>query len=289
MQNPMQNMRNMNVPVYANPSVSQNLSDRDWSRIMGPVSGSGGLLVNFFYSRVVTRNRNAEHNGKAEVRLCVSKQPRGDRSTVACSFISEDRARREYPEEFAAFKDYGEVVTQGIPLHELPGINMSQIGMLAMHGIRSIEDLAGLSEDVAAQLGLEATRAHKTARAWLASRDGSTELVKSADAEARYTIENKTLRERTEKQDAAIRALEMQLEAMRNAQNAQAAAMTGGYAPTQHGSTVQPVSNATAVDSPDDGETYDVSKMDDPFSEGSDFGDMDDTLVQPEVDPLSGA
>jgi hypothetical protein len=286
MQHPLQQqIRNMNQPIGMNGRYSRDLSDANLSSHMAPVAGSGGLLVNFFYVRVKTRNRDAEHNGKMETRLCVSKQPRGDRSTVAMNFISEKQAETLFPAEFSMFKDMGEVMTTGTPLHELPGISMSQIGMLAINGLRSVEDLVDLSDDVVAQMGLDATKAKKVAQLWLQRRDAETETIDQADLEARMDVERKNYKDQNDKMAATIKALEMQIEAMNKAG---AAAMTAQSAmpsnAVQSESTVQPA--AMEVQSGED-LPYDLSEMDDPMQEGPDVATGMDDLSSNEVDPLA--
>jgi len=173
-----------------NPNISRNLSDRDLSTHLGSVHGKGGLYVKFFYARVKLQTVDPEMNGKLETRLCVAKQPIGDKYTIAHSEISEEQARAEFPHEFAMFKEYEDVPTSGTPLHELPGISQSQIALLTLNGLRSVEDMVHISEDQATQLGMEVSHARALAVKWLDRRDGGKEVIDLADMEARFKAQN---------------------------------------------------------------------------------------------------
>lgn len=280
---PLHQIRNMNQPVGSRHA--RDLSGVDLSGYKMNTAGSGeGLLVNFFYAKVKTRNRDAEFNGKIQTRLCVSKQPRGDRSTVAVRYITEEQASREFPQQFAMFKDMGEVMTSGTPLDELPGISISQIGLLVVSGIRSVEDLAGVSDDVVAQIGREASVAQKTAKAWLKRKAGAEDVLNVAEMEASRDIEKRTLTEELEKSRAAVKALEQQVAAMLKAQQGQFAAQTAmpGSAGAS-GSVVQ----ATEVSS-DDPSSYIMSEDDNPLAEGPGMtSDDDDMGGGAYIDPLA--
>ena len=255
---------------------ARDLTDNDFSTVMNSVTAKGGIYVNFFYVKVRQKSRNAATNGQFDTRLCISKQPKGDRSTVAVRFITEEAAAREWPREFALFKQYEEVPTMGTPLSELPGISMSQIGILTINGLRSIEDLCEVSEDQIGQLGLDAVRARKTAVAWMERRQGSAEMISAADVEARFGLELETMKKQMAEMAERNKALE--------AQNAALQSVHGRQPATDH---VAGATDAVGVDGREDLE-YDVSKMPDPMSEGPDTSDGADDLGQGEIDPLMG-
>lgn len=259
----------LNEPRLITPNpLAPNLSDRDLSGSgMGPVAGTGGLLVQFFYMRVPIKTRNARRNGSFETRLCVAKQPRGDRATVAASYITETEAQRLHPVEWAQFKQYQDAPTSGTPLHELPGVSQSQIMLLVMHGIRSIEDLLEISPDVANQVGLEAVTARKIAIQWEARRKGTGADIDLARQLAAQEIENETLRKRHEQMEATMAAMQAKIEAM--------AAMGGGHA-------------SAAVMAPpaaDDGLPGLDDMPDTPFGEGGEIVTGNDDLSM-DPDPL---
>lgn len=250
---------------------ASDLTDKHLPNVMNSVTAQGGIYVNFFYVKVRIKARDASTNGQFQDRLCISKQPKGDRLTIACRFITEERAAREWPREFQMFKQYEEVPTTGTPLKELPGISMSQIGLLTLNGLRSIEDLCGISEDLVGQMGLDAIRAHKTAKAWFSKREENAENIALADLEARMKIQLDTLEKNNEAMAERNRQLEAQVQALQTARGAPPA---------------ETADQAVAVEAKEDLE-YDIDKMPDPFSEGPGSSDGDDDLNATDIDPLA--
>lgn len=254
---------------------SRDMTDADLSTHLRSVSATGGLLVNFFHTKVRIKSRDAAQNGEIQTRLCVSKQPKGDRSTVAVRFITEEQAERQFPHEYGLFKQYAEVPTQGTPLDELPGISMSQIGLLVLNGLRSIEDLLDISEDQIAQLGLDAIKAQKTAKAWAAKRAGNAETINAADIEARLMLQLETIQKSNEAMAERNRQLEAQVAALQ-------AAGGGGGGNTPSVTEPQEIGGEPDLE-------YDLSKMPDPFSEGPATSDGGDDIADSDFDPLEGA
>lgn len=175
-------------------------------------AGSGGLNVAFFHERVRIETVDAEKNGQVETRLYVAKQPRGDRYTVAVERVSEEQAARRWPAEFAAFREYQDVPQSGTPLYEVPGLSQSQVGMLMIHGLRSVEDLVATPEEVISQIGLDATTARRRAEAWIAKRDGEAETIEAADMQAKYDIERKEWERQKGALEAELKALRAQVQ-----------------------------------------------------------------------------
>lgn len=199
--------------AYQNP-LAPNLSDRDFSGHMAAVSSKGGLNVGFFYARVQLKTRRAQFNGQFETRLFVAMQPKGDRFTIAKEPITERDASTRFPAEFAAFRNYQDTPSRGTPLMELPGISQSQIALLAVNGIRSIEDLVGLSPDVVAQVGMEASTAFKIAQRWVSKKTDAGDDVEMAGQVAALEIENRTQKDTIRDMEAQMKALQAQVDAM---------------------------------------------------------------------------
>lgn len=197
-------------------NMSHDLTNADLSAHLGLVASrpAGGLNVQFFYARVKTRSRNAMTNGQFQTRLCVAKQPKGDRFTVATRYITDERAQKEFPREYAAFKQFEDAPSNGTPLHELPGLSQSQIALLVLNGLRSVEDLADLSDDQAAQIGYEVTTAQKLARKWLSSKEGAAELIAASQMQAKHELEREALLKRLAAMEESNRALQAQVAAM---------------------------------------------------------------------------
>lgn len=169
---------------------SRNMTDSDLSSHLGPVAGSGGLHIQFFYAKVRIANSDPSHNGKYENRLCIYKTPKGDRLTIAVRYITEEQAMQEFPREFSMFKQYESVPTNGTPLQELPGISQSQIALLLLHNLRSIEDVTECSQDVINGMGIDVRQAYQIAKRWRQTRDEAAPIIAQAEHDA--IIEQKT-------------------------------------------------------------------------------------------------
>ncbi len=197
-------------------ALAPNLTTMDLSSVFGgAVQSSGGLLVQFFYYRVQFGGRQNPMKGKFETRLAVALQPRGDRLTVAVRNLTEEQAQREFPAEWQHFKMYMDAPTNGTPLHELPGATQSMIGLLALHGIRSIEDMANLPADICAQIGMDAQTASRLAKIWLGRKDGNQDDIMTAERLAttesaleRALAELRQARETIAVQDRTIEAVQ---------------------------------------------------------------------------------
>lgn len=197
---------------FGNP-LAPDLTDRDFSRFM-PVSATGGLIVEFYYARIRFGGNTGPYAGKFETRLFVALQPRGDRLSVAHVQLTEEDAMREYPAEWHAFKTYQDTPTSGTPLHELPGTSNSMIGVLVLHGIRSIEDLVNLPADVANQIGLDAVTARNIALSWVSKKseagnslDLAEELARTSTALEDAMMQLRVLRENAVVQERTLAAL----------------------------------------------------------------------------------
>lgn len=201
-------------PMGGDPVDRFNLTDRDLSSHLGPVAGSGGLNIQFFYVKTRVESANPERNGQWRTRLAVAKMPKGDRLTIATRFITEEQASREFPREFSMFKQYQDVPTQGTPLHELPGITQSQIGILVIHNLRCIEDVAACDDALINQMGYDARQAKKLAVRWIENRDGNADKIEQAKLDAARDAELARLRKAADEYakrnielDAQVRAL----------------------------------------------------------------------------------
>lgn len=176
--------------------LSPNLTGSDLSSHLGPVGGGGGgLYIQFFYARIKIQSVDPALNGKYDTRLCVAKVPKGDRLTIATRFIDEEQAAREFPMEYAQFKQYEAVPTSGTPLQELPGISQSQIAYLTIYNVRSIEDLAAMAQEQVSQMGLEAAQAYAVARKWIVAKSDAQPMLDQAQTETVLAAELKSIRD----------------------------------------------------------------------------------------------
>jgi len=255
----------------SNPAISRDLTAADLSSHMGPVGNQSGLLVAFFWNRVQIKSKDFSKNGTFENRLCVAKQPKGDRLTVAHRTITPEEAARQFPREYALFSQYEDVPTDGTPLSDLPGISRSQIAILDMHAIRCVEDLCDISDDVVAQIGMEASRTRKIAVAWMAKRDGEAETIKAADVQARAESALAAMEKRLALLETQNVKLEAQNQAMRS---------MGGNAAQQ-----APAGGVESVARVSDDAPYKLDENDG-FMGGGDPATGNDDLGADDLDPL---
>jgi hypothetical protein len=252
------------------------MSQGDFTDTMPHVGGTGGLNIEFFYARIRTEDpSDPSKNGQYATKLCIAKQPKGDRLTIATRFITERQAQQQFPREFAYFKQNQDVPTDGTPLNELPSISASQIGILVVHGVRCIEDLVALPQETVNGMGMDAQAAYTLAKRWTAKRDENGDLIAASQKEATQTAELARLRKSEQDSAALIAQLKAQVDIlgrMPGSQARDAVTSAGG-------------SGALAVDNDDLPENL----PDDGFFTGGDMArgadDLDDGPTK--EDPLS--
>jgi hypothetical protein len=201
------------MPTRLRAGQAFDMSDADLSADLGLVASNGQISIEFFYRMIrLTDPSNPSVHGEHKTVLCVRKRPHGDRHTEQVKMISERTAQALYPREFAYFKQHHDVPTDGTPLHELPGITQSQIAILVIHNIRSVEDLVNLEEDRIAQIGMDARKAFTLARKWDEARKSNTDLIANAQKEAAANAEIERMRKAEAQHIETIARLTAQVE-----------------------------------------------------------------------------
>jgi hypothetical protein len=207
---------------------SRDATNTDFPTGLMPTNSLTGLNVAFFYARVQLSSHDKGIGGKYETRLCVAKRIKGDKSTIATRYISEDEAMRQFPAQFTAFKQGEDIPADGTPLHELPGISQSQIGLLVVHGLRTVEDVAELDHSTANRIGIEALAAHKLAKSWVERRKSDAPLIAAAESEAKHEAERNADKARIAQLEARVAALQELHTIAPQVMAAAPAAMQGG-------------------------------------------------------------
>lgn len=64
-----------------------------------------------------------------------------------------DSDREEFAEQYRAWLGRGENLESGMPLSQWPGISVSQVEELSFFKVRTVEQLAGLSDDAMGRMG----------------------------------------------------------------------------------------------------------------------------------------
>jgi hypothetical protein len=111
-----------------------------------------------------------------------------------------DEHRERWAEQYARFKANQEPVLEGTPLEEWSLMNPAAIAELHYHQVRTVEELAGLSDIAVQSIGMGGTILRQRARAWLDDAEREALVTK-------MTRENDGLR-------SEIGSLKNQLEAL---------------------------------------------------------------------------
>lgn len=186
----------------------------DLSQFMPNVGSRGGMHVQFYYQRIEVESLDGGIS--YQNRLCVVKQPKGDRLTVYVGFISEREAAQRWPAEWAAFKRSEAVPTTGTPLAELPGITQQQVGLLLVHGLRSIEDLAECDASVVRGMGIVVAKAQQMAQGWLARKTANADLIASSETKALAEAKERELQRQLDQMRQSLMDATAQIKALQS-------------------------------------------------------------------------
>lgn len=177
----------------------------------GQISGRG-VHIWFEWDQVRYDTVDAEQNGKRERRLKVFRQPIGDPNTCATSYITEARAAELYPAEFEYFTKHGDMPTIGTPISELPGISMSQIQIMQLSGLRSIEDILSVPDEVINRIGHEGRYVRSVASEWSARAKAGAEMISVAEAKTSLGAALASEKERADRAQAQNMQLQARLD-----------------------------------------------------------------------------
>lgn len=242
-------------------AISSDLTGHDLGHGLTP-QGRGGMLIQFFWSKVKIDSADPVMNGTVQDRLCIAKMPKGDRFTCSTGFISEADAQRQFPREYALFRESDDVPTTGTPLHELPGMSQSQIGILVINGLRSIEDLAMISDDAVSRLGIDVRAAKNLAVRWMNRKTEAESAISAASAEA-------ALKAQLDARDMRMAALEAETVRLRAQVEAFKSIGSGGGQQAPQSAPMMMGNGAgsnTIMTTVNDG--FEMDDADDPFMRG---------------------
>jgi len=130
-----------------------------------------------FYVKAVQHNFRSQEEGrpifvdKDYVRIII---PGDTRSEVDREVQDKDKDR--WPEQWRRFKEDAEEATDGTPLEQWPAVSVSQVAELKAKKIRTVEQLAGVSDGQLQNLGLGARQLRDRAKAFLEAAAGNAPL-----------------------------------------------------------------------------------------------------------------
>lgn len=249
-------------PTIHNPNHAVGKTHADLGAGFSSVQGKG-IYVTFQWDMIRIDSSDPEQNGKRVKRLRLIKQPIGDPSTAASSYITPEEAANQFPEQWEYFTKYGDMPVSGTALSELPGISVSQIQLMQLSGLRSIEDVLSVGDEVIAKIGIDGRHVSNVAKEWDAKRKENAEAIDYAEAKASFDSALQTEREHTKRLEAENGALAARLEVLEKMLNAGG----GGGAPAD----MSPVSPSGYDEGPD------IDDTPNPLADGD--GRMDDPLA----------
>lgn len=188
-------------------------SQNDLGQHFGGVQGKG-IYITFHWVKVKLQSVDPAKNGKFERRLRIIKQPVGDPNSASASYIKPEAAQKQYPLEWDYFTKHGDMPLTGTALSELPGISMSQIQMMQLAGLRSIEDILSVRDEVINSIGYEGRVVLNVAREWQARKDENAEAIDYAETKAAQDAALQAANSRADAADAQNRELLARIEAM---------------------------------------------------------------------------
>lgn len=117
----------------------------------------------------------------------------GNRNSIVCEPVSEEHKAR-WPDAYKAFKEGREIPLEGTPLANWPPMSRARVEEWAYLKVRSVEDLAGVSDAVLARVGMGAYQERETARKFLeVARTGTGPLERLLADNQRMASEIKLL------------------------------------------------------------------------------------------------
>jgi hypothetical protein len=117
----------------------------------------------------------------------------GDSTNIIETPVTEGH-KEQFPRQYERFKKGQSDVIEGTPLAMWPVINKSQVKEAAFFEVRSVEQLAELSDSICKRMGMGYVELRTKARAWLLSAKDSAIVTKQAADNDRLTNEIEMLK-----------------------------------------------------------------------------------------------
>ncbi|WP_299933653.1 hypothetical protein [uncultured Pelagimonas sp.] len=187
-----------------------------------------GTIPRFYMDTVIdgVASREKGHVCYTEVEMVLILFAGTNNQTVRRKVLDHDR--RVYRDAYAAFRNgiEGDGPIDGTPLVEWPQINRAVAETLRMRNIRTVEELANLSDHQVMDLGMGGRQLVSSAVNYLKIRSGTADAVSMA-------AELAELKAQVERQQIANRNLEQQLSASERAVELAAAVAGRNVTPDQ--------------------------------------------------------
>lgn len=171
------------------------------------MNSENGALVEF-YTEAVQNNFKSKQEGRPiyEDRTFVRIQTPGDtRTTINRPATDQDKAR--FPKSWHAFQEGLSEVTEGTPLAQWPAVSASQVKELQHVHVRTVDQLAALSDASIQKMGPGYQQLRQSARHWLEHAKGDAD-------QTRLQHENDELRDEVAMLKEQLAAANEQIESL---------------------------------------------------------------------------
>ena len=201
------------------------MSEREYRRSFGAPSPE--LRPDFYMDSV--KDEVASHGAGRDIFREVERVRIIIPGAVASIVVKnvDDSHRRRWPQAYEAFRAGREAPVSGLPLEEWPILNRAQIAELRAMQIRTVEEMAALSDLAVQRIGMGGLMLRDRARAYL--DDSQREALTT-----KLSAENDVLRSRVGALERQVDELGRQLLALAAAQPAGAGHSFQTYVPGEH-------------------------------------------------------
>ncbi len=157
------------------------------------------LIIRFFVDKALLGLKSKEAGRPIyEDREYVEIRIKGQPKQVVVKEVDAKIAQK-YPHAYAAFKAGREAPVVGMPIEQLPGVGPSMAVTLKTFGVRSVEDMAALSDMGLQSIGGGARELQRRAKAF---------LEQSTEKTVALAEENNALKAQLEAMNARLSAIE---------------------------------------------------------------------------------
>lgn len=139
----------------------------------------------------------------------------GDRLNIVHRIVN-DEIRKRWPRAYEAFRQDREAPTDGTPIEQLPGMTASRTEELRYFHVRTIEQLAGMPDDLLKKAApMDGFALREKAARWVEAANGNA-------AEERLAAENRKLRDNMQTMEQTMAAMRQQMETLQAQMDAKA-------------------------------------------------------------------
>lgn len=158
-----------------------------------PTSGANGLCVRFHLQPVLDQKASdKEHRPIYVEKEYVEIRVPGDRTLSVDEEVTDDHKRR-FAQAYQAWKLRGETASDGMPLEQWPGATKADVEELRFFNVRTVEQLAALTDANARNIG-KVLNLRKKAQDWIEASKGHAPIARLEGENAKLANEIEALK-----------------------------------------------------------------------------------------------